>query len=128
VAESASWLEAKGKAAELGGHLVTITSREEADWIYATFGTRLSSDRRASSIWLGASAAESGQPFTWVTGETFSFADWNPGAPKYTTTTGKPTPGPFAISIKRRETELRWFDDPVGRSNASAGFIVEWDH
>jgi len=121
------WLEAKAKAEELGGHLATVTSREECAWIYATFGSHLDGARRASSIWLGASAEGRGQPFRWVTGEPFTFTDWNKDEPHFTTTTGQPAEGPFAISIKSRSGVLRWFDDPVDRRNTSAGFIVEWD-
>ena len=122
-----AWDEAKKKAGEMGGHLVTITGKEEGEWIYATFGSRLDSTLRSSSIWLGASAEGSGRPFQWVTGEPFSYSDWNKDDPQYTSTIGKSVSGPFAISIKSRGQVLHWFDDPVGRANTNAGFIVEWD-
>ena len=122
-----SWPEAKAKAEAMGGHLATITSKEESGWVSSTFGARLEGSYRSSSIWLGASAEATVQPFRWITGEPFTFTDWHSNEPDYTTTTGKPVTGPFAISLKSRDGQLRWFDDPVGRANANAGFIVEWD-
>jgi|UniRef100_UPI003783A9AF tRNA A-37 threonylcarbamoyl transferase component Bud32 len=120
------WTEAKAKAETMGGHLATITSKEECKWIYATFRTQLDAAHRSSSIWLGASAAASGQPFTWITGEPFTFTDWPEGEPDYSSTMGQPVPGPFGIVIKHHG-RLCWFDDPVRRKNASAGLLVEWD-
>ncbi|MBL9114375.1 MAG: protein kinase [Verrucomicrobiaceae bacterium] len=120
------WEDAKAKAEEIGGHLVTITSKEECEWVYATFGSQMDDSQRSSSIWLGGSAVAAGKPFQWVTGEPFTFTDWVVGDPDYTSTTGQPMPGPFGIVIKHRG-RLFWFDDPAKRKNASAGFIVEWD-
>jgi hypothetical protein len=121
-----AWGEAKAKAEEMGGHLVTITSKEECEWIYATFGSQLDGDRRSSSIWLGGGADAAGQSLTWITGEPFTFTDWVEGEPDYASTTGQPIPGPFGIVLKHRG-RLCWFDDPAKRKNASAGFLVEWD-
>ena len=110
----------------MGGHLATITSKEECDWIYATFGDKLDPALRASSFWIGGFAEASGQPFKWVTGEPFAFTDWSAGEPDYSGTSGQPQPGTFGLVIKRHG-ELCWFDDPVKRDNVKAGFIVEWD-
>jgi serine/threonine protein kinase len=126
VPSALGWIEAKAKAEAMGGHLATITSKEECEWIYATFGPQLNDAHRSSSIWLGANAAVSGKPFTWITGEPFTFSDWSEGEPDYSSTTGLPVPGPFGIVIKYHK-KLCWFDDPAKRKNASAGFLVEWD-
>lgn len=120
------WEEAKAKAESMGGHLVTITSKAENEWIYATFGSKLNKDARSSSVWTGGSAESSGQPYRWVTGEPFSFTDWRKGEPDYSGTTGQTIAGPFAVVIKRHGA-LLWFDDPVKRKNSSDGFLVEWD-
>lgn len=37
VPEAMRWDEAKARAEAMGGHLATVTSREENDWVYATF-------------------------------------------------------------------------------------------
>jgi len=120
------WDEARAKAEAMGGHLATVTSREENEWIYATFGPKLDPEKHSSSVWLGGSADAAGHAWSWVTGEPFAFADWFEGEPDYSSTTGQPVNGPFGICIKSRGT-FHWFDDPVKRGNASAGFLVEWD-
>lgn len=120
------WEEAKAEAEAMGGHLATITSREESDWICNTFGPLLDDTQRSSSIWLGGAAGAASQPFEWITGEPFTFTDWAAGEPDHASTTGLPVPGPFGIVIKRHG-RISWFDDPTKRKNASAGFLVEWD-
>jgi serine/threonine protein kinase len=121
-----TWDEAKTKAEEMGGHLATVTSKEENEWIHATFGTEADPDLRSSSVWLGGASDAAGQPWQWVTGEDFAFSDWFEGEPNYSSTTGQPVEGPFGIALKHRE-RLFWFDDPVKRGNANAGFLVEWE-
>jgi len=120
------WEDAKVQAEAMGGHLATITSKEECEWIYVTFGSQLDGTHRSSSIWLGGSADAADQSFRWITGEPFTFTDWIEGEPDYASTTGQPMPGPFGIVVKHRG-RLCWFDDPAKRKNASAGFLVEWD-
>ncbi len=122
-----SWNEAKAKAEAMGGHLATVTSKEENEWIYTTFQTKLDSTVRASSMWLGGSAEAKGQPWKWVTGEPFAYTDWTEGEPNYASMSGQPVAGPFGLVIKRHG-KLCWFDDPMKRENSSAGFIVEWEH
>lgn len=120
------WDEAKAKAEAMGGHLATVTSKEENEFIYATFGDKLDPTARASSIWIGGFADAMGQSFKWVTGEPFAFTDWSAGEPDYSGTSGHPMSGTFGVVIKYH-AKLNWFDDPLKRDNSKAGFIVEWD-
>ncbi len=121
-----AWGEAKAKAEEMGGHLATITSKEENEWLYATFGSKLDPNLRASSIWLGGTASASGGPWKWVTGEPFTFTNWNQGQPDYTTVSGQSAEGPHGLVFKNHKL-LRWHDDPAFRNKSNGGFIVEWD-
>lgn len=74
----ASWTEAKDHCEELGGHLVTINSLAEWNFIkqqYKKWGV--------SGFWMGAKVEKdspwfSAKKFTWVTGEPFSFQAWAP--------------------------------------------------
>jgi hypothetical protein len=74
----ATWTEAKEHCEELGGHLVTINSSAEWNFIkqqYKKWGV--------SGIWLGAKVEKdspwfSSRNFTWVTGEPFSYQAWAP--------------------------------------------------
>jgi len=51
VPGSLSWDEAKAKAEAMGGHLATITSKEEDQWFKATFNEKLSEKDAYSSWW-----------------------------------------------------------------------------
>lgn len=56
----------------IGGHLVTITSQAEQDFVFSLVGT--------SDTWLGGELKNG--KWTWVTGENFSaYQNWLPGQP-----------------------------------------------
>ena len=57
----------------VGGHLVSITSQTENDFVFARFG---GSDR-----WIGASDETTEGVWTWPTGEAFSYTNWYSGHP-----------------------------------------------
>jgi hypothetical protein len=83
VANALNWDAARTAAATrtyggVAGHLATITSAEEQSFINTTFGT-------SRQVWLGGvQSADSPEPaagFSWITGEAFSYTNWNGGEP-----------------------------------------------
>jgi hypothetical protein len=85
-----SWPDAVASCDQSGGHLVTINSEEENQFVY-----NLEPD-----TWLGASDAAQEGVWAWVTGEPFSYTNWAPSEPNNLDTetylayfTGPP-PGP----------------------------------
>lgn len=54
-----------------GAHLVTITSKEEQDFVYGLTGN--------DDIWLGCEYKNGA--WTWVTGEPFAYTNWKQGQP-----------------------------------------------
>ena len=60
----------------MGGHLVTITSAAEESFIKGMIGN--------SSLWLGATDKDSEGNWKWITGETFSYNNWESGQPDNT--------------------------------------------
>lgn len=81
VTTSLNWEDARNAAASLSfngftGHLATLTSAAENNFLRDTFGT---------TGWIGLSQpAGSTEPdggWEWVTGEAFGFTNWNPGEP-----------------------------------------------
>lgn len=58
-------------AIDKGGHLVTITSQAENDFI----------DSKVGSIWIGLNDAATEGVFAWVNGEAVSYTNWNGGEP-----------------------------------------------
>jgi hypothetical protein len=92
-ASTLGWTAARDSAAASSfggstGHLVTITSSDENDFVRDTFASSLTVQRFATSsdspgdfVWLGASDSATEGTFEWVTGEAFSFEDFGPFEP-----------------------------------------------
>ncbi|MCZ4694442.1 HYR domain-containing protein [Ancylomarina euxinus] len=62
---------ASNNSTNLGGHLVTINTQAENDWINSKVG----------EVWIGYNDAVSEGNFVWVTGENSSYENWNGGEP-----------------------------------------------
>lgn len=73
-----SWEYAKKYCESKDGYLVTITSEEENDAIEILLD-KYSSDN--NFYWLGATDIESEGNWKWVTGEGWSYTNWNDGQP-----------------------------------------------
>jgi len=114
---SMTWYEAKTFAENLGGHLVTITSQEEQEFI-----NELLKAAPAGQYWIGL-YYDSG--WNWVTGEAFDFSNWSEGQPD-SYGYGEPYGGTGNIDL--------WWITDIGRwndySNLSndLGVIVEWSN
>ena len=61
---SSTWPEAKTDAERRGGHLATITSQSEWDYIRSILG----GDLDGKIVWIGATDARIEGTFEWVTG------------------------------------------------------------
>ncbi len=126
VRKSLDWTQAKAEAEALGGHLATITTKEEEDWITQTFGSEI--EKNAARFWVGGSQDDLKNPWRWVTGEPVEFALWHRGEPNYTDAKDRtPTPPPSVLAIARQEgrtPELAWAEMPVIKKGP---FLVEWD-
>ncbi len=62
------WNDAKEKAEAVGGHLLTINSRQELDWVRTWIKDKMGVK---DDIWIGMYDASDGNP-AWVTGEIFN--------------------------------------------------------
>lgn len=126
---SMEWDKAKEYCESLGGHLVTITSEKEQEFV-----TAIAKKSKKKNIWLGAEKIS--WKFTWITGEKFEYTNWNNGEPNNDynnedtimmyTYSGINSNG-YSI------TPGAWNDDSKhGRDWADytvddTGFICEWD-
>jgi hypothetical protein len=68
---NAFWTDARTACANMGGHLVTITSAAENTFIYNLW----------PSGWIGLTDEVTEGTWRWVTGEAYSYQSWNPGEP-----------------------------------------------
>jgi len=67
----AYWTTARTNCSNMGGHLVTITSSGEQSFIFGLW----------PSGWIGLTDEVTEGTWRWVTGETYSYTNWNSGEP-----------------------------------------------
>lgn len=121
---SMTWTQAEKYCESLGGHLATITTADENNFIKEL----IVNQGNKKTYWLGASDAEKEGAWKWVTGERFLFSDWENGDPN--NDRRKTDEGEDYLEIV---SSLRWNDgeeDGDGAGNYALnnhGFICEWD-
>ena len=115
VKKNISWEEAKKECEEAGGHLATITSQAEQDYI-----TELNSSN--SKLWIGAYRTDDDlEKWMWVTGEKWNYENWNDGEPNNSS------------NVKSNEnraviwTNGKWNDLNENNTGEQSGYICEWD-
>lgn len=126
ASERMSWTDAKTMAESLGGHLATLTSAAEAQFVFASVA-RSEQWWIDGGPWLGGfqdpSASGYSEPaggWRWVTGEAWTYTNWGSGEPNnyggtemylhYLDSGGSPVP--------------YWNDQSNGRTQR--GFIMEY--
>ena len=72
--ENSNWTDAESRAVQLGGHLVTVNTQAENDWLYNQWAN-------GRNLWIGFSDAAVEGTFTWASGEAVTFTGWNGGEP-----------------------------------------------
>jgi hypothetical protein len=108
VMEKLSWEAAKAKAEAMGGHLATITSPEENDWMLKNITV-------PGEVLLGGSQAVKNGPWKWVTGEAFDLKLW-----------GRSGPDGSGDKVAYDAASKHWDDVPTTHP-VIVGFLVEWD-
>ena len=110
IKDNVTWDEAEAYCKSVNGHLAVITSPDEQAQI-----KELISESGATRIWLGGKRDED-EVFSWITGETFTYTNWNPGEPN---------------NLDRIENCIlvyyngRWNDES---GDHTAWFICEWEN
>jgi len=109
-----NWDDAEAQAVQLGGHLVTINSQAEQDWVFQTFGAFGGNTNRA--LWVGLRKSSSGV-WVWSSGEPVTYTHWAPGQPSDASDAGED-----AVTMDA----FRW--DPPGQWNdfPHSGTSAEW--
>ncbi|MBE6074565.1 MAG: C-type lectin domain-containing protein [Selenomonas ruminantium] len=109
-----TWWEAESYCERLGGHLATITSQAEQDFIdqLNTEGYRL---------WIGGYRPE-GLAFAWITNEPWNYTNWDDGEPNNSS------------NVVAKEDSVclwnygRWNDLSYRNHSEQSGFVCEWDN
>ncbi len=121
------WDRAQALASAVGGHLATISSQEENDFVYALVLAR-QADWQGAGPWLGGYQLPDGEEpaggWVWVTGEPWGFVNWHPGTPE------RPAVEPNNLGD---EDHLCMFHDSngtwndAGLNSGQRGYVVEYD-
>jgi serine/threonine protein kinase/Leucine-rich repeat (LRR) protein len=131
VEEQLTWEQADAKARAMGGHLATITDKNEDEFVRKQLLAALPDERLA---WIGAQKPQEFSAWAWVTGEPWSYSAWLPGEGTEKSRAG-------AAIVKYADKGLKglgWGDwtssrpptaisGPLLGQDRSFGFVVEWD-
>ena len=112
-----SWLAAEAYCESLGGHLATISSQEENDFLY-----QLIIEAGYTSAYFGLTDRNRDGMWTWVTGEPVVYTNWHMGEPN----SMDEDCGMFYYQF----ADGTWNDGDFGMGRTLAGgtaFICEWD-
>jgi len=127
VSGSITWEQARSRATELGGHLATITSAAENDFVWARVRDAPGAFGGFSlGPWLGGvqdpKGVEPDGGWGWDTGEPWAFTSWRPGAPN------EDTEGEDYLAAygSANDAIMLWVDLPVAAAEVRA-FVVEFD-
>jgi hypothetical protein len=124
-----AWQQARDEAVARGGHLATITSQEEHEFVYG-----LASDpaywNGTSGPWLGgyqpAGSPEPGGGWTWVTDEAWGYTRWWPdgqpddagGVEDYMNFEGGPNQAVYPGG---------WWNDLMNAAPGPRAYVIEWE-
>lgn len=124
-ADGMNWHDAGQRCKELGGHLVTITSREEQAAVQSII---LYSGKKKNYYWTAGFGVEKDN-WRWNTGEEFTYSNWAKGEPN------NDLGNEFILSIYNSG---EWCDCPADGIEhipdvdffrlENSGFICEWDN
>ncbi|HUT47058.1 MAG TPA: right-handed parallel beta-helix repeat-containing protein [Sedimentisphaerales bacterium] len=84
VPEGITWVEANSLAEQNGGHLATITSQNENDFVFSLINDRQYWNGSGGPLLGGYQLPGSVEPnggWVWVTGEPFVYSNWGSGQP-----------------------------------------------
>jgi hypothetical protein len=129
-ANAPSWTDARDAALALGGHLATITSANEREFVGQSQGVGfpdLTPSSCGCNFWLGGfqdpnqGADDAG--WHWVTGENFAaFTNWGGGEPNDTPTAGEQNEENY-LEVA---SENNWNDQDL-TDILTLAYIVEWE-
>ena len=119
VTDKLKWDAAKAKAESMGGHLATIATKGEFDWLWGSILSKMKkteSDPMGDRCFIGAIQRKAPDgPWEWVTGEPFSLQPWM----------GR-FPNDKSRGVEVATLQAKSWDD-VGQNYEALSFLVEWD-
>lgn len=115
-----TWEEASAFCKGLGGHLATISSKDENDFLYNYMKAQ-----NVESAYFGLTDKENEGTWVWDNGETSTYRNWHSGEPN-----SENSNEDYAMFYYKYSDGL-WNDGDftgAGTVGGKAGFICEWDN
>ena len=78
LVDGPSWTEAEANAQKVGGHLATVSSSSENDFLFNTFGPSNTPDQEK---WIGLNDSKVEGVWEWSSGEPVNYTNWASVAP-----------------------------------------------
>lgn len=130
VAPGTTWTQARDAAIAKGGHLVTITSKDENDLVFSHIqNTSYWSPCRGNMFgpWLGgyqpSGSNNSRSGWAWVTGEKWEYTNWYPEEPNdYLGEEDK-----LFFYVNSCTPSLTW-GDHRNDGDGNTAYIIEWEN
>jgi autotransporter-associated beta strand protein len=128
-----SWTQAQAEAHALGGHLATIRSQAENNWItnnlLVNFQPSGGPNLSHLPLWIGlydptsndGSGSQHTADFIWDSGETYAYRNWNSGEPNNTGILEYYTAINWNYAAGYSSTPGTWNDTPLNGSTGYAG-------
>ncbi|WP_414521362.1 SGNH/GDSL hydrolase family protein [Umezakia ovalisporum] len=88
--DHAFWQDSENQAVRLGGHLATINSQDENDFLVKTFGDialAKAPEQAKVALWIGLNDVEQEGSFVWSSGEPVAYTNWGGNEPGSNDTT-----------------------------------------
>ncbi|MBL8857156.1 MAG: hypothetical protein JNL28_01445 [Planctomycetes bacterium] len=114
---AATWTNAEARAIQLGGHLATVDSPAENEWIRSTWQNFQGTPH---DLWIGFNDAAVEGTFVWADGSPVTYTNWDAGEPNNALT------GEDYTNIRRDSPTGNWNDlgnNPTGYFNAVFGVV-----
>lgn len=121
VSARSGWHDAKKECERTGGHLVTISNKEEDRFVVSLSKPLTSTE--GNFVWIGCADEEKEGEWKWVDGSKAKYSGWYPGEPTDRSHTENYAGIFFAGGQKG---DFGWGDAPSPYSKC-VGYICEWD-
>lgn len=117
--ENNTWENAQAYCKAVGGHLATIASQEENEFLY-----NYMRQRGYDSAYFGLAGVNSTGTWVWCNGETVSYTNWAPGEPN------NDGNGEKYGMFYWKYTDGAWNDGDFGNLTDQGGtaFLCEWEY
>ncbi len=117
-----TWEKAKSLCESFGGHLATITSEKEQEYVLNVVKTL------NKPCWIGSYRNTNENSYKWITNEKFSYTNWDEDEPSYNSGSN----AEYYVGIYANDTDTKYsttgkWNDFAAATVTIKGFVCEWE-